>query len=47
MTSVEFCLHLLACDIHADLYSNVSFIAFVVGNLIREFVWHANQCVDC
>ena len=41
----EFCLHLLACDIRADLYNNASFVASIVGNLIREFVWHANQCV--
>ena len=45
MPSVEFCLHLLACDIRADLYSNVSFVAFAAENLIQEFVWHANQCV--
>ena len=42
---MEFCLHLLACNIHADLYNNVSFVGCAVGNLIREFVWHANQCV--
>ena len=45
LPSVEFYLHLLNCDIHADLYSNVSFVSCAVGNLIREFVWHANQCV--
>ena len=41
----SFVCILLACDICADLYNKVSFVASTVGNLIREFVWRMNHCV--
>ena len=45
MPFVECCLHLLACNIHADLYGKASFVAFAMGNLRQEFVLHATHCV--
>ena len=45
MPLVECCLHLLACDIHVELCSKAFFGASAVGNIIREFVLHANHCV--
>ena len=34
---------MLAYDICSDLYKNVSLVASIVGNLIREFIWRMNS----
>ena len=42
---MDCCLHVLACDICAELYSKASFGAFAMGNVIWEFLLHKNHSV--